>query len=48
MELSYEKSGPKGRTLYDKVFADHVVDRQEDGTCLIYIDRHLVHEGDYE
>ncbi|MCT8999243.1 3-isopropylmalate dehydratase large subunit [Chelativorans intermedius] len=32
------------RTLYDKVFDDHVVDRQEDGTCLIYIDRHLVHE----
>lgn len=33
-----------GRTLYDKVWDDHVVDRQEDGTCLIYIDRHLVHE----
>jgi 3-isopropylmalate/(R)-2-methylmalate dehydratase large subunit len=32
------------RTLYDKVFDDHVVDRQEDGTCLLYIDRHLVHE----
>ncbi len=32
------------RTLYDKIFDDHVVDRQEDGTCLIYIDRHLVHE----
>ncbi len=32
------------RTLYDKIFADHVVDRQEDGTCLLYIDRHLVHE----
>jgi 3-isopropylmalate/(R)-2-methylmalate dehydratase large subunit len=32
------------RTLYDKIFEDHVVDRQEDGTCLIYIDRHLVHE----
>ena len=34
----------KPRTLYDKIFDDHVVDRQDDGTCLIYIDRHLVHE----
>ena len=32
------------RTLYDKIFDDHVVDRQEDGTCLLYIDRHLIHE----
>ncbi len=32
------------KTLYDKIFDDHVVDRQDDGTCLIYIDRHLVHE----
>jgi 3-isopropylmalate/(R)-2-methylmalate dehydratase large subunit len=31
-------------TLYDKIFADHVVDRQPDGTCLLYIDRHLIHE----
>jgi 3-isopropylmalate/(R)-2-methylmalate dehydratase large subunit len=31
-------------TLYDKLWEEHVVDRQEDGTCLIYIDRHLVHE----
>ncbi len=31
-------------TLYDKIFADHVVDRQPDGTCVLYIDRHLVHE----
>ncbi|WP_284177716.1 3-isopropylmalate dehydratase large subunit [Rhabdaerophilum sp. SD176] len=31
-------------TLYDKIFDDHVVDRQPDGTCLLYIDRHLVHE----
>ena len=34
----------KPSTIYDKIFEDHVVDRQEDGTCLIYIDRHLVHE----
>ncbi|VXC76365.1 3-isopropylmalate dehydratase large subunit [Sphingomonas sp. AX6] len=31
-------------TLYEKIWADHVVGRQGDGTCLIYIDRHLVHE----
>jgi 3-isopropylmalate/(R)-2-methylmalate dehydratase large subunit len=31
-------------TLYDKIWADHVVDEQPDGTCLLYIDRHLVHE----
>ena len=34
----------KSRTLYDKIWDDHVVDIQEDGTALIYIDRHLVHE----
>ncbi|WP_122522533.1 MULTISPECIES: 3-isopropylmalate dehydratase large subunit [Pannonibacter] len=34
----------KPRTLYDKIWDDHVVDTQEDGTCLLYIDRHLVHE----
>ncbi len=32
------------RTLYDKLWDDHVVHREEDGTCLLYIDRHLVHE----
>jgi len=32
------------RTLYDKIFDSHIVERQEDGTCLLYIDRHLVHE----
>jgi 3-isopropylmalate/(R)-2-methylmalate dehydratase large subunit len=32
------------RTLYDKIWDDHVVHRAEDGTCLLYIDRHLVHE----
>ncbi len=32
------------KTLYDKIFEDHVVERQDDGTCLLYIDRHLVHE----
>src|SRR3954449_8556853 len=32
------------RTLYDKIWQDHLVDEQPDGTCLLYIDRHLVHE----
>jgi 3-isopropylmalate/(R)-2-methylmalate dehydratase large subunit len=32
------------RTLYDKIWDDHLVDDQPDGTCLLYIDRHLVHE----
>ncbi|MDA0701647.1 MAG: 3-isopropylmalate dehydratase large subunit [Proteobacteria bacterium] len=32
------------RTLFDKIWDSHVVDTQEDGTCLLYIDRHLVHE----
>ena len=32
------------RTLYDKIWDDHLVDAQDDGTCLLYIDRHLVHE----
>ncbi len=32
------------KTLYAKIWNSHVVHRQDDGTCLIYIDRHLVHE----
>ena len=32
------------RTLFDKIWQSHIVDRQDDGTCLIYIDMHLVHE----
>jgi 3-isopropylmalate/(R)-2-methylmalate dehydratase large subunit len=32
------------RTLYDKLWDDHVVRTEEDGTALLYIDRHLVHE----
>ena len=35
-------SAPK--TLFDKIWNAHLVHQQEDGTCLIYIDRHLVHE----
>ena len=33
-----------GRTLYDKLFDSHVVHTESDGTALLYIDRHLVHE----
>jgi len=33
-----------GRTLYDKVFDEHVIHTEEDGTAVLYIDRHLVHE----
>jgi 3-isopropylmalate/(R)-2-methylmalate dehydratase large subunit len=32
------------RTLYEKIWDAHVVERRDDGTCLVYIDRHLVHE----
>jgi 3-isopropylmalate/(R)-2-methylmalate dehydratase large subunit len=34
----------KPRTLFDKIWESHLVQRQEDGTCLLYIDRHLIHE----
>lgn len=33
-----------GTTLYDKIWNAHMVDEQADGNCLLYIDRHLVHE----
>ncbi|AEC19831.1 3-isopropylmalate dehydratase large subunit [Pusillimonas sp. T7-7] len=32
------------QTLYDKLWSAHVVHQEADGTCLLYIDRHLVHE----
>ena len=31
-------------TLYDKIWIDHLVDQQDDGTALLFVDRHLVHE----
>ena len=34
----------KAKTLYEKIWDAHVVDQRDDGTALIYIDRHLVHE----
>jgi 3-isopropylmalate/(R)-2-methylmalate dehydratase large subunit len=37
-------AGTAPKSLYDKIFDDHVVARQADGTCILYIDRHLVHE----
>ena len=38
------KQNYKHQTLFDKIWSNHLVDQQGDGTCLIYIDRHLVHE----
>ena len=35
---------PPPRTLFEKIWDNHVVHRQDDGTCVLYIDRHLVHE----
>jgi 3-isopropylmalate/(R)-2-methylmalate dehydratase large subunit len=37
-------AAPGAKTLYDKIWDAHLVEANEDGTCLIYIDRHLVHE----
>ena len=32
------------QTLYDKLWNAHIVHQESDGTCLLYIDRHLLHE----
>ena len=32
------------KTLYDKIWDEHVIHTEEDGTSILYIDRHLVHE----
>ena len=32
------------KTLYDKIWEEHLVHQQDDGTSLLYVDRHLVHE----
>lgn len=42
--LSLSKSNIMAQTLYDKLWNAHVVHQESDGTCLLYIDRHLVHE----
>ena len=40
----HEGKHPWARTLYDKIWDEHVVHTEEDGTAILYIDRHLVHE----
>ena len=35
-------AGPK--TMFDKIWESHLVDVQDDGTCLLYVDRHIIHE----
>ena len=35
----------KPRTLYDKIWDSHLVHEAPDGTCLLYVDRHLIHDG---
>jgi len=40
--INASSNGP--RTMYDKIWDDHIVDGSSDGAALIYIDRHLVHE----
>ena len=32
------------KTLYDKIWDDHLVHQQPDGTSLLYVDRHIIHE----
>ena len=32
------------KTLYDKIWSDHLVHQQDDGTSLLFVDRHLIHE----
>ncbi len=32
------------QTIYDKIWNDHLVHQQEDGTSLLFVDRHLIHE----
>lgn len=44
MPQNWPPMASKPRTLYEKIWDAHVVERREDGTCLLYIDRHLVHE----
>jgi len=43
-EIGYEASDGAPRTMYDKIWTDHVVTEADDGTCTLFIDRHLVHE----
>lgn len=43
-ESRWEDEMDSQKTLYDKIWDEHVVNESDDGTCIIYIDRHLVHE----
>ncbi|MEM9851788.1 MAG: aconitase family protein, partial [Pseudomonadota bacterium] len=43
-EQTLNSASKSPKTLYDKIWDAHVVDASDDGTCLLYIDRHLVHE----
>ena len=42
--MSLTTSPTGARTLYDKIFDEHTVHTEDDGTAILYIDRHLVHE----
>src|SRR2546427_12155586 len=42
--IFYFSSAGMGSTLYDKLWDSHLVHLEQDGTALLYIDRHLVHE----
>ena len=44
LSVTMDDMTQKPRTLFDKVFDAHLVHEADDGTCLLYIDRHLVHE----
>ena len=44
MRHSQEKNNIMAQTLYDKLWNSHIVREEDDGTVLLYIDRHLVHE----
>ena len=44
MEKKLSEKKMTHRTLFQKIWDDHIVHQQDDGTCLLYIDRHLVHE----
>ena len=44
MTTAQTKANAMGRTLYDKIWDEHVIHTEDDGTAVLYIDRHLVHE----
>jgi 3-isopropylmalate/(R)-2-methylmalate dehydratase large subunit len=44
LTFAFKKQDMAGKTLYDKLWENHVVHQEADGTALLYIDRHLIHE----